>query len=482
MDDQLKNIKKGFRIELDITDLAFGGKGIAKLETEAGNYIVFVPNTIPGQRVRAKVIKKKKSFAECKLMEVLVPSPEEQPISYQSIPGAPYAKWPVERQHEEKKRTTFELYKRIGQFPEIEEIYEGFIASPENWHYRNKMEYSFTDRIYDLETNEERDGFALGFKHRGQWWSVENMDKDSGLFDAQVEDNLKQIREWCIESGMPPWSPKTKDGFFRYLTVRKSFSTNEVLINLTTTSQNKEEFNLEGFIALLQSILGERLAGVLHTLNDSRGDVALNDEVETNLVFGKDRITQDLLGLKFDMSIQSFFQPNPQTAELLYSKAIEYAFDGRDLAADEVIMDLFCGTGTIGQIMASKCSGKKQIIGVDIVAEAIDDAKMNAAKNELSNVEFYAADVGKFLREYPQYNGKIDTLVLDPPRGGIAPKTLKKVIALNAPRIVYVSCNPATQARDSIELREAGYKFKRLTMVDQFPHTSHIETVGLFEK
>ena len=392
MENQLHKIKKNFRLELDITDLAFGGKGIAKLNTTEGDYVVFVPNTIPGQKVLAKVIKKKKSFAECKLLEVLVPSPEEKPIPYQPIPGAPYAQWPVERQHEEKKRTTFELFKRIGKFPEIEDIYEGFIQSPSNWHYRNKMEYSFTDRIYDLDSKDEREGFALGFKHRGQWWSVENIDRDSGLFDPLIEDNLKNIREWCIASGMPPHSPKTKDGFYRYLTVRKSFSSDEILINLTTTTENLDQFDKEGFIELMKSLLGNRLAGLLHTLNDSTGDAAFNPDITTELIYGKDRITQKLLGLEFDISIQSFFQPNPQTAELLYSKAIEYAFEGKELDNDEVIMDLFCGTGTIGQIMASRSGGKKKIIGVDIVADAIADAKMNAEKNGLSGVEFYAAD------------------------------------------------------------------------------------------
>ncbi len=178
--------------------------------------------------------------------------------------------------------------------------------------------------------------------------------------------------------------------------------------------------------------------------------------------------------------MQSFFQTNPGSAERLYQKVVDYTMDNNDIE-NQVVMDLFCGTGTIGQILASKTERTK-IIGVDIVASAIENAKRNATLNNIEGVDFYAADVGKFLLEYPQYEGKIGTIVLDPPRGGIAPKTLKKVMKLGANRIVYVSCNPGTQARDAIELKEAGYQLKKLTLVDQFPHTSHIESIMLFEK
>jgi 23S rRNA (uracil-5-)-methyltransferase RumA len=177
--------------------------------------------------------------------------------------------------------------------------------------------------------------------------------------------------------------------------------------------------------------------------------------------------------------MQSFFQTNPASAEKLYQKVVDYTFEDNDIE-NQVVMDLFCGTGTIGQILASKTKNTK-IIGVDIVASAIDNAKRNAKLNGISDIDFYAADVGKFLKEYPQYEGKIGTIVLDPPRAGIAPKTLRKVINLGAKRIVYVSCNPATQARDRVELRNAGYELKKFSLVDQFPHTSHVESIMLFK-
>jgi 23S rRNA (uracil-5-)-methyltransferase RumA len=176
--------------------------------------------------------------------------------------------------------------------------------------------------------------------------------------------------------------------------------------------------------------------------------------------------------------MQSFFQTNPKCAELLYAKTISYTEELPKPAG--VVMDLFCGTGTITQLLAGKGSGN--VIGVDIVESAIADARENAKRNNISNVEFYAADVGKFLLDYPDYVGKIGTIVLDPPRGGIAPKTLRKVIALDAHRIVYVSCNPATQARDTETLTNAGYHLKKISFADQFPHTAHLEAIALYEK
>jgi 23S rRNA (uracil-5-)-methyltransferase RumA len=196
-------------------------------------------------------------------------------------------------------------------------------------------------------------------------------------------------------------------------------------------------------------------------------------------LFGQKKIIESILELKFEISMQSFFQTNPKSAERLYAKVMDYAAIEQE-ESDNIIMDMFCGTGTIAQLLAGK--SKRKVVGVDIVASAIEDAKQNAQRNNITNVTFHAADVGKFLNEFPEYKGKIDTIVLDPPRGGIAPKTLRKVMALDAPRIVYVSCNPATQARDMEEMSKEGYKLIRFSLVDQFPHTAHIESVALFEK
>jgi len=475
---QDRPVKKNQIIELTIHDLAFGGVAIGKIPTGQGDFTVFVQNAIPGQRVRARVEKAQKRFAECKLVEVIERSPLEVDIPYQPIPGAPYATLPIEKQIEYKRRSTLELFKRIGKVSDVETVFDEFIESPAVWHYRNKMEYAFSVIRFDLEEQEERDDFGLGFKHRGTWWCVENLDRESGLFDTQLENELKHIREWCIASGLPAWHPPGHHGFFRYLVVRKSYSTDELLINLVTSEQGVSDFNTQAFVQLLQGIFGERLAGVIHTINPNTGDRIDPLLGKTIQLFGAPVITETINGLRFEISMTSFFQTNPRSAERLYNKVLEYA-GIEDTDDGSYIMDLFCGTGTITQLLAKESNRK--VIGVDIVEDAIADARRNAERNQVDNLEFYAADVGKFLLEYPQYQGRIGCAVLDPPRGGIAPKTLRKIITLGARRIVYVSCNPATQARDTIDLLAAGYTLRRISLVDQFPHTAHIETVAWFE-
>ncbi len=476
-----KFVKRGEVIELLIEDYAFGGKGIGRIRNELGEFIVFVPNTLPGQLVKARVAKSQKKYAECKLLEVIKDSDDEIAINYQQIPGAPYIKLPVEKQHEYKYTSTLSLFKKIGKVANIEDYFDEFISSPNVFHYRNKMEYSFSAIGFDKELNSDVDEFTLGFKKRGTWWMGENLDQDSGLFDAELENNLKNIRAYLQKTGLPPWHAPRKEGFFRYFVVRKSYKTNELLCNLVTTSDGLDSFDLNAFSKYLVDLFGNRIAGLLHTINDEIGDRTIATDGSIKLVYGKSKIVEELLGLNFEISMKSFFQTNPKSAEKLYTKVIDYALENKEAIDNTVVMDLFCGTGTIGQILASKSNNTK-IVGVDIVASAIKDAKENAKRNNISGVQFFAADVGKFLTEHPQYKNKIRTIILDPARAGIAPKTLKKIINLKAERMVYVSCNPATQARDTEQLMEAGYNIKKISLVDQFPHTSHIETVVLFEK
>lgn len=474
-------MKRGDEIEVKITDYAFGGNGIAKWATENGNYVVFVENTIPGQTVLARVVKKRKKYAECKLVRVLEKSPNEIESKFQPISGAPFITLPIELQHQYKQESTLMQYRKIGDVKDVDSVFDTYIESPVVFNYRNKMEYSFSTIRQDLVTGEELDDqFGLGFKTRGTWWKVENLDAPDGLFDAEFETQLKEIRAYLESTGLPAWHPPQKIGFFRHLVVRKSFDLDQLLINLVTSSQGLEQFNREAFATFMTSLLGKRLAGLQHTVNDDVADRAKIENGENGLLYGKPVVLEKLLGLDFEISMESFFQTNPKSAERLYSKAITYAQEYFDLSG-QVLMDLFCGTGTIGQIMASQIKDVK-VIGVDIVPEAIADAKRNATRNRIENLDFYAADVGKFLVEYPHFENKIHTVMLDPPRAGIAPKTLKKVMQLNARQIVYISCNPATQARDTKDLLEGGYELKKLSLVDQFPHTSHIEAVALFIK
>ncbi len=471
---------RGEIITVPITGYSFGGNGVAKIPTEQGDFVVFVNNSFPGQTVTAKVEKKKKRYCEAKLIDVIERSPVEIVGEFQEISGAPYIFVPVEDQEREKKISTLDVYKRLGNFRDIEERFDELISSPVHYFYRNKMEYSFSCIEHDLETNQELDdAFALGFKRRGTWWKVESLNKASGMFDKEWEDKLVHIRNFLKDTGLTAWHPPQKVGFFRHIVVRKSFFQDQLLINLVTSSEGIENFDVKKFGNYLQELFGDRIAGFQHTINDNVADRAKIENGTYTLVFGRPVVEEKLLGLTFDISMESFFQTNPKSAEKLYNKALDYVFE-EEIPQGDVVMDLFCGTGTIGQILSTRRSDVK-IVGVDIVAEAIEDAKRNAVRNNISNIEFYAADVGKFLREHPEFIGKISSIILDPPRAGIAPKTLQKVIDLGAKNIVYISCNPSTQARDADTLRNAGYEMEKVSLVDQFPHTGHIEAIAKFK-
>ena len=468
-------LAKNSILTLTIDRLAFGGVGVSKLATDQGDFTVFVENAIPGQTVRAMVQSRKKRFAECRLIEVITTSKDEVEIPFQPIPGAPYATWPIALQHENKITECLRMLEKTGGIQLNETKFDGLVASPSQWHYRNKMEYAFSAIGYNRETRTDFDGFALGFKKRGTWWCVENLDKDSGLFDAEFENLLSTLRGYCEATHLTAWHPPQRKGFFRFLTVRKSFSENQLLVNIVTANED-DRFDVHAFASTLQQAMGKRLAGVIHTINGDTGDRVMPLEGESKLIMGRDFITERIMDLEFRIGMTSFFQTNPASAARLYKCVMDYTENICD--SDSIVMDLFCGTGTIGQLIARHTAAK--VIGVDIVPSAIVDANKNAQMNGVSNVEFICADVGAFLKDYPQYAGRIGCIVMDPPRAGIAPKTLTRVIALGSKAIVYVSCNPATFARDAATLRESGYMLQRFTLVDQFPHTSHIEAVGLF--
>jgi 23S rRNA (uracil-5-)-methyltransferase RumA len=251
-------------------------------------------------------------------------------------------------------------------------------------------------------------------------------------------------------------------------------------VNLVTSSAGLDAFDLAGFEDQIRHLFGpQRVAGILHTINDDTGERVEARAGTTRVLSGAERITEVLHGLSFDISMSSFFQTNPGSAQRLYAEVLA-GVETESLRPNDVVLDLFCGTGTIAQLLARSCD--RPVVGVDIVESAIEDARISADRNDTTGITFHAADVGKFLLEHPEYTGRIGAIVLDPPRAGISPKSLRKVIRLGAPRIVYVSCNPATQARDMVTLREFGYELKQFKLVDQFPHTAHIESVAIFDK
>lgn len=479
--DGMEKLKPGARIELNINSYAFGGKGIARIQTDKGDMVVFVQNALPGQKVLARVVKSKKRYAECKLVKVLVRAEEEKETPFQEIPGAPYARLALSAQKKLKHESAIDLYTRIGKVDAVNELFDEWIDAPEPWHYRNKMEYSFSAINNNPVTDIESDAFSLGFKRRGTWWAVENLNADSGLFDADFENNLHRLRSYLENTGLPAWNPRKRSGFFKNLIARKSFHQNALLLNLVTGPDPDNRFDVPEFVQQCLEIFGSRIAGVFHSVNEGTGDRSQIPDKFFDLVYGRPSLIEKLHGLEFEIGIKSFFQPNPRCAEKLYTKALEYVGTSAKSETNPVILDLFCGTGTISQLMAQKFP-KARVIGVDIEPMAIADAKKNAQGNSISQIEFFAGDVGRFLFENPNLKDQISVAVMDPPRAGIAPKTLRKVIRLQADRLVYISCNPATQARDCEILAEAGYTLKKLSLVDQFPHTAHVEAVALFER
>ena len=472
-------LRRGDIIELVIKEYAFGGKGIGHISIDETEFTIFVENTFPGQHVIARIFKIRKKYAEAKLISITNRSEVEVMNDLQEVSGGPYIFVPPQNQKEVKIKSTITTFEKI--LGDKIQVFDEYIESPELFFYRNKMEYSFSSIEYDVENKVDiDDAFALGFKHRGTWWKVESLNKPCGLFDESFEKKLPLIRKILESSNLPAWHPPQKKGFFRHLVVRKSFSKNEFLINLVTSSEGIDSFDPSAFIEILLNSFGDKIKGIIHTVNDDVSDRSKIENGYSKLLFGENRIIENINELNFHISMESFFQTNPKCAEKLYNKAIDYLLESH-LNDEDVIMDLFCGTGTIGQLI-SKRNPSIKIIGVDIVLEAIQDAKDNAKSNGINSIKFYAEDVGKFLYNHPEYKDKINALILDPPRAGIAPKTLKKINELNAKTIVYISCNPATQARDALTLKEFGYNLDKFSLVNQFPHTGHIESIGKFVK
>ena len=480
MENSFKRPKKGEELIGNVVDMAYGGKGIVKINIGEQNYVVFISNTITGQKIKYKIIKRKENYAEGRLLEIINRSKLEKKIPYQSISGAPYSTLEISYQHELKKRHVFELMTKIGGIKNIEKKFESFIKSPSIWHYRNKMDYSFSSIGYNKNLKEIIDEFSLGFKKINTWWIVENLEKDSGLFDKKWEDSIKEIRKFCINTKLPAWNIPQKKGFFRNLVVRKSFLNNNLLIELITSSENIKKFKSNEFCNKILELHPNRIEGIIHTINDDVSDRLDYLKVKSKLLFGSNKIHESILNLKFEISMSSFFQTNPKSAEKLYSKVYEYIFE-KNISKNDIILDLFCGTGTITQIIASKNQNLK-IIGVEIIEKAIENAIRSTQKNKINNASFFAGDVGKFLYKKNELINQINSIIIDPPRSGVSKKSLKKIIELNSKKIIYVSCDPSTQARDINFLEQNGYELIKFCIIDQFPHTYHIETIVLLQK
>ena len=468
-------MKKDKIVIANIERLNSESRGVANIIFNNKNKEAHINNCLPKQVVKAKIKKIKKSALICNCYEVIKDSPDEKEIPFQKISSAPYIKLPIKKQIELKRETNLKLFDFLE---DLENIFDEFIESPITFHYRNKMEYSFSS-LNAPKTKD--DNFFLGLKKSGTWWSSENINKSSGMFDEVFENNLSLVREFLEKTNLKAWNTIDKKGFFRFLIARKSFYLDKILINLITSSKGLDRFNINAFSDFMYKLYNNKIAGIMHTINDDISEIAVRNNYELNIIRGSDSMEEKINDLTFNVNIKSFFQTNPKAAELLYDKVISY-IPKADNDGKNIIMDLFCGTGTIGQIIASKNSDFN-IIGIDIIKEAIDNAKENAKINKLNNISFEAYDIKDFISISNEYKDKVSTIILDPPRSGVSKKTLKKILLLNSNYIIYISCKLSVLAKQIKIIHDnSTYRICKLSFVDMFPNTPHLEGIALFKK
>ena len=452
-------MKKKDEIILEIADVNFPNKAYGYYEGEK----VIVKNAVPGQKVQAQVFKKRGSGVEARLQEVIERSPMERETGmcshYALCGGCTYQTM----RHEEELRLKERQVKRLLENAGIcVQSWEGIVPAPSETGYRNKCEFSFGD--------EEKDGdLALGMRKRMSYYEVVTL-KDCNIVDADYLRIIEGTLQFFQERKVPFYHKARHDGSLRHLVVRKGAATGEILINLVTSSE--VPFSVEEFKDMLLGLeLDGSVCGILHSVNDGLADVVKSDEMR--LLYGRDFFMEKLFDLEFKVSVYSFFQTNSAGAEKLYSIVKEFAGD----VADKTVFDLYCGTGTIGQIMAE--AGSKKVIGIELIEEAVVAANENAKRNHLENCTFLAGDVLKMVDELKE---RPDLIIVDPPRDGIHPKAIGKIIAFGAPEIVYVSCKPTSLARDLEIFQQEGYRVERVKLMDMFPRTVHVETVVLLSK
>lgn len=439
-------------VEVSIDALAQGGAGVGR----ADGFVVFVRGAVPGDRVRARIGKAKRSYAEAALEELLEPSPErvEPAVAH---PGAPWQVLPYGRQLEEKQRQVVEALERLGGFerPPVEAI----VPAVAELRYRNKVEYSFGV--------DEQGRLVLGSHRPGRWDIVDELTEDV-LASKRVDALRNAVADWCREQGVPAYDRSDHSGVLRNLVVREGRRTGELQARLVT---RRKELSADELAAVAGA------ESFLWTNVESLGETTQGGETE--LLKGERKLYEELevsgTRLRFGISPEAFFQTNTEMAERLYGIAAELA----GLSGRERVFDLYCGIGTIGIALALDA---REVVGVEIVEDAVADAIANAELNAIDNARFYAGDVRTAMRPLIEQEGTADVVVVDPPRAGLSQKVVRRVLEVGAPTIVYVSCNPTTLAPNARQIVDAGYELVTVRPVDMFPQTPHIETVSLLRR
>jgi 23S rRNA (uracil1939-C5)-methyltransferase len=439
--------RRGEELELKVESLAHGGSGVARAE----GFVVFVRGGVTGDRVRARITRSKRAFAEAEAVELLEAGPDRiEPRA--PHPGAPWQVLRYERQLAEKEAQVRAALERIGGFeaPPVEPM----IPAEEEWRYRNKVEYSF---------GQDGEALVLGFHRAGRWDAIDDVEED--MLASERTDELRgRVRAWCEEEGLSAYDRREHSGFLRNLVVREGRRTGQLQARLVTSPG---DFRGE---ALAEAVEGD---GLLWT--QAPGLAETTRDGETRLLAGAEALEEELLGLRFRISPDAFFQTNTEMAERLYSTASQLA----GLTGRERVFDLFSGIGTIGLCLALSAG---EVCGIELVERAVADAIDNARNNGIDNARFWAGDVRTAMRPLVEEAGRPDVVVVDPPRAGLSQKVVRRVLETEPGKVVYVSCNPTTLAPNARQMADAGYRLSTVRPVDMFPQTPHIECVALLER
>jgi 23S rRNA (uracil1939-C5)-methyltransferase len=449
-------VVKDEELELTVDSLAYGGNGVARLN----GFVVFVRRGLPGDRVRARVTKVQRRHAEALATEVIEAGPNhvDAPCAhYPACGGCRFQDLSYEAQIDAKSAQVGDALRRLGGI--TEPMVESIVPAEDVFHYRNKLEYSFTQ----LE-----DGPTLGFHKAGRWDEV--LEIERCWLTTELGNAIRDsVREWAREERLVAYDQADQTGYLRHLVVREGRNTGQVLVRLVTAAG--EKFDTGQFVDVLRRF--PELRSIHWSENESAAEVT---NLPTRLLWGDEAIEEELCGLRFRVRPNAFLQTNTKMAERLYEVAREFAA----LSGRETVFDLYCGIGTIGLVLARDAL---TVWGIDVSEESIACAIENAELNGVANAAFFAGNVGQSLEELHERSGDPDVVVVDPPRAGLAGKALRRLGEIGAPRIVYVSCNPTTLASDLKRLGDDyGYGLVRARPVDMFPHTPHVETVALLER
>jgi 23S rRNA (uracil1939-C5)-methyltransferase len=464
-------IAKGQEVELEIEQFADRGKSIARVD----GYVVFVPHGVPGDRVRVAITRRRKKFAEGRIVEIVRPSDNRAEPACKYFGTCGGCKWQnldYETQLDAKHESVFAAFRHHGGFKDV--TIPPVIGSPDTYRYRNKMEFSFSASRWltgwEIASGEPLDKtFALGLHVPGRFDKVLDINS-CDLVPGPVMEIVNAIRDLALLRGWKPWHIRRHEGYLRHLVVRLGHHTGEILLDLVTSS-SIDERNRE-----LAEMVAARFPAVTTLANTVHSGPAQTSIGQSTQILAGPGVIKERLGrFTFEIGPKTFFQTNTAQAEKLFEIALDFAA----IRSDETVYDLYCGCGTISLLAADQA---RRVIGVELIPEAVEAARRNAEANGVTNCEFVVGDMLKtFNNEFVEANGMPDVVIVDPPRAGLHPKVVRRLARLGADRIVYVSCNPLSQVRDLVELSPY-YEIRRIQPVDLFPQTHHVENVVLLKR